>query len=132
MGTKKGDGRVLNQLIEKALINKEIALIDEGLAMRQYCYITDTVEMLFNILLHGKEKCYNIAGVSHTSIMGLAFQIGRKLKIGVRQGEKSLDGSPKLVSVSIDKYKKEFKKKKFVSLSDGLDRVIEYQKLLYA
>jgi UDP-glucuronate decarboxylase len=49
-GTKKGDTRVLNELIEQALTTGRIKLRDDGSAKRTYCYVEDACEMMLNIL----------------------------------------------------------------------------------
>lgn len=133
MGTKQGDGRVINQLIEKGIKNDKIELLDGGDSIRTYCYITDVVEMFFNILLHGREKCYNIGGESTISILDLARKIGESLHkdVVIPTVTKTLTGSPSIVNMSIDKYKQEFNKAWFVSLNEGLKKTIEYQKILY-
>jgi hypothetical protein len=74
-GTKKHDTRVLNQFIEKALVQKRIELLDSGEATRTYCYIDDVVEMLWNIVLRGNQEVYNVGGHSVTSIADLAMRI---------------------------------------------------------
>lgn len=132
-GTKKGDHRVLNSLIEKGINNPTIQLLDSGDAIRTYCYITDTIEMFWNILLHGNEILYNVGGVSKVSILELANEISKKLNttVIVPKSQNSLIGNPKIVNMSIEKYLKEFQKDVFVKLEDGLDTTIKWQKTLY-
>jgi nucleoside-diphosphate-sugar epimerase len=54
-GTQANDTRVVNSLIQKAITEDAIRLMDAGQAVRTYCYITDVTEMLFNVMLFGKE-----------------------------------------------------------------------------
>ena len=132
-GTKKGDHRVLNAFIEKAIKENSINLLDEGQAIRTYCYITDVIEMFWNIMLNGKNTVYNVGGYSVTTILDLANTIGGMLNKEVFTPTKSkeLKGSPKRVNISTELYKKEFNKNTFVSLNEGLKNTIEWQKLLY-
>lgn len=132
-GTKKNDHRVLNSLIQKGLFNDEISLLDDGSSIRTYCYISDVIEMFFNIIFFGKEITYNVGGKSKVSIYELAKMIGQKLdkKINRPENNKSLIGTPKVVNSSIEKYIKEFGKKEFISLENGLDFTINWQKNLY-
>lgn len=132
-GTKIGDGRVLNSFIEKGIKNDEITLMDAGQAIRTYCYITDVVEMFWNILLFGKEHTYNVGGKSEITIGGLAKMIGNKMNKEVifPKVTQSMKGAPGIVRISIDRYLKEFNKKDFVSLDYGLDRTITWQKYIY-
>jgi nucleoside-diphosphate-sugar epimerase len=133
-GTKPDDKRVLNQLIEKALTDDSINLVDSGSAMRTYCYITDAVEMFWNILLNSKSNLYNVGGFSKVSILDLAKSIGVKLNKKVffpESDELTSVGNPKLVNISIEKYLSEFNKTEFIDLDDGLDRTILWQKQIY-
>ena len=126
--TKLGDLRVLNSLIDKGINNDVINLLDDGSAIRTYCYITDVVEMFWNILLHSKEITYNVSGFSRSSIKQLAEKIGHKVNkpIATPKVSNSLKGSPKIVNISSDKYIKEFHKSSFVGLDTGLEQVIKW------
>lgn len=128
--TKLGDLRVLNSLIDKGLNNGVIELMDDGSAIRTYCYITDVIEMFWNILLHGKDVTYNVSGFSNSSIKELADNIGAKMnkQVIVPSLSNSLAGSPKIVNISSEKYISEFGKKEFININEGLENVIEWMK----
>jgi nucleoside-diphosphate-sugar epimerase len=132
-GTKKDDKRVINSFIGRALVEKKIDMMDDGSALRTYCYVTDAVEIMWKILLEGKENIYNVGGKSKTTIADLAKLIGKTLKVPVNipKSNKHLSGAPDDVSLNLDKIKKEFKKTDFVSLEDGMKKTIEWQKELY-
>lgn len=133
-GTKKEDGRVLNNFIQKAIQKKSIELLDDGSSVRTYGYISDITEMLWNIFLYGKDVTYNVAGVSETSILDLAKMIGKKLNCSVscpKTNSNELKGNPKIVNLSLDKYFQEFGKKSFISLEDGLNDTIQWQERIY-
>lgn len=130
--TKLGDLRVLNSLIDKGLNNGVIELMDDGSAIRTYCYITDVIEMFWNILLHGKDVTYNVSGFSNSSIKELADNIGVKMnkQVIVPSLSNSLAGSPKIVNISSEKYINEFGKKEFINIDNGLENVIEWMKYI--
>ena len=132
-GTKKGDHRVLNSLIEKAIKNDKIELMDQGKAIRTYCYITDVIEMFWNILLNSKDVIYNVGGISTITILDLAKNIGKEFNKDVLTPiiSNELAGNPNVVNISIEKYITEFNKKKFISLDDGLRKTIQWQKNIY-
>lgn len=132
-GTRKNDHRVLNSLIQKGLTNDSITLLDNGTAMRTYCYVTDVIEMFWNILMFGTHKLYNVGGISIISIYDLAVMIGNILNknVMIPNNIKELKGSPKVVSIDITRYLTEFKKNDFISLYDGLMKTIEWQKKIY-
>lgn len=132
-GTKPSDKRALNTFIEKALSGK-IDLMDQGLAKRTYCYITDAVEVLWQILLNGKDDIYNVAGNSKTTIRELAMMIGSYLNVPVNfpgNTNHALAGSPENVFLDLSKTKNEFHKDSYVNLSEGLQKTIRWQKELY-
>lgn len=130
--TKLGDLRVLNSIIDKGLNNDTIELMDDGSALRTYCYITDVVEMFWNILLHGSEITYNISGFSNISIKELAENAGSKLnkKVITPTSLNGLTGSPKIVNISSEKYINEFNKQDFVDMEHGMKNVIEWMKYI--
>lgn len=132
-GTKRDDQRVLNQLIAKGL-NGKVRLLDRGEAKRTYGYVIDSVEVMWQVLLKGKETVYDVAGESAVTIAGLAKKISGYLKVPLALPTKGkrMAGAPELVKVDTNKMKQEFNKYQFVSLNDGLKRTIEWQRLLYA
>jgi len=130
-GTKKYDTRVLNQLIEQAIMNKHIELLDDGGAVRTYCYVEDAAQMMLDILFKGKDVVYNVGGQSTVSIRELAVKIASLTGCNVSLGDKPLGGAPSEVRLDMTKTLTEFPRT-FVSLDEGLKRTIEYQKQLYA
>jgi nucleoside-diphosphate-sugar epimerase len=130
--TKLGDLRVLNSIIDKGLNNDAIELMDDGSALRTYCYITDVIEMFWNILLYGKDVTYNVSGFSNISIKELADKVGDKLnkKVIAPVSLNRLKGSPKIVNISSKKYIDEFQKQEFVDMEYGLKNIIEWMKYI--
>lgn len=131
-GTKKGDTRVINQLIEQALTKHEIRLRDDGSAIRTYLYVEDAAKMILDILFKGKDIVYNVGGNSTCSIKQLAFKIADLIDINmdVILGNKSLEGSPSDVKLDITKIMSEFPRD-LTNLDEGLLKTINYQKQLY-
>jgi len=131
-GTKIGDTRVINSLIDKGLNNDSIELMDDGSSLRTFCYISDVIEMLWNITLDGKDFIYNVGGIDTLSIFELAHKIAKILDKSVILPilNKELVGSPKLVNLSIQKYINEFGKDSFTPIDIGLAETINWQKKL--
>ena len=132
-GTRKYDKRVLNEFIEKAILNKEIKLLDGGQSIRTYCYAGDAVKMMLNILLKGTSPVYNVGGVSTFNIAHLASLIGQIMNVPyvLSSDRFTLGGSPSLVNISIQRYIDEFGDMNFVSIEEGLKKTIKYQQQLY-
>lgn len=131
-GTRMDDERVFNTFIKKGLMEKNIVLLDHGTSIRTYCYITDAVEMLWNICLHGRYVVYNVGGVSRTSIYDLAATVGKSLnkEIILPEFQQPLLGNPKLVNISCNRYLQEFNKTDFTHLNVGIEKTIEWYKSL--
>jgi UDP-glucuronate decarboxylase len=133
-GTKKNDTRVLNQFIHRSLFRKKINLMDNGLSLRRYIYISDTLKMILNICFFGKNKIYNVGGKKTVSIKKLAEIIAtiqnKKISLPINL-KKRQKGAPKNAFVSIGKYEKEFGKFKMTNLKSGLKKTIDWQKKLY-
>lgn len=121
-GVKCDDKRVIPEFIKKAQEEKEIIMIDAGLAQRTFCFITDMVEMLLNILLNGKETVYNVCGKETTTIKELAKSIARmnQAKFNYRFKEETIKGTPPILTLDNNRYLSEFKKRAFVPLDKGL------------
>jgi nucleoside-diphosphate-sugar epimerase len=133
-GTKMNDTRVVNSLIMKAISNNAIELKDNGSAIRTYCYVSDVVEMMWNIMLHGKSTTYNVGGKEYATIYELAQMISKKTNkpVILPEKENTLVGSPNVINISIDKYVTEFNKTDFVLLDKGLSNTISWQQYIYA
>lgn len=132
-GTRKGDKRVLNELIKKAIVDKEIKLLDDGRAIRTYCYVGDAVNMMLRILLEGTHPVYNVGGQLSFNIAYLAFLIGKLTDTPVvfPSHELPLEGAPNMVKISIQRYIDEFGDREFLPIETGLKQTIEFQKTLY-
>ncbi len=126
-GIRKTDERALYSFIKKGF-SGNIALLDDGSAQRIYCYITDVVEMLFDILLYGKEPLYNVGGKDIITIYELASLIAGELGASVTLPEVSaaVPGNAKVERLSIEKVQKEFGRDKFIDIHEGVRRTIKW------
>jgi nucleoside-diphosphate-sugar epimerase len=133
-GTRPGDSRVLNQLIERALGSGRVELLDGGEGVRTLSYVTDTVELLWRAALHGRSPVYNIAGTHEITIRELARTICglTDAEFVVPQSTKGVPGAPGTVRVDVSRAIQEFGKNDWVSIEDGLSRTLAWQRLLYA
>lgn len=131
-GTQIGDTRVINSLIDKGLKNETIDLLDNGSSIRSFCYIKDAIEMIWNIILKGKNFIYNVSNNQNMSILDLSKIIGKQLNKEVipSTDKTGIVGNPKFVNLSINKYKKEFSKNDFVDIEKGIEDTIKWQKKL--
>lgn len=130
-GTKSGDKRVLNSFIDKAL-SGNIEMVDDGKALRTYCYVSDAVYMMWKILFEGTESVYNVGGISKTSIKELAEIISKQLNVEVilPKVTQSLAGSPDNVCLDMSKFENEFGKIEYMPFENGIMKTINWQKKL--
>lgn len=130
-GTKKGDTRAINQLIEKAITTGQVSVRDSGNAERNYLYVEDCAKMILNILFKGKETVYNVGGNSKTTIANLAALIAKQTEAALIYGTDTDASAPQSVDLDTTKIMAEFPME-LTYLTDGLKKTIEYQKKLYA
>jgi nucleoside-diphosphate-sugar epimerase len=132
-GTRKHDTKAMNQFIESALTKKRIELLDSGRAIRTYCYIDDTIEMLWNIILNGTQPVYNVGGHSVATVADIARKISELTgaDLIIPTGAADRTGGPQNVQLDLSRIESEFGKTEYVSLDEGMRRTIDYQKGLY-
>jgi UDP-glucuronate decarboxylase len=132
-GTRKHDKRALNSFIEQALLKKRIELLDSGAAMRTYCYVADTVELLWRILLFGKEPIYNVGGKSTLSIAELAKVVAQisEAEVVFPTAQAEIAGAPEEVGLDLTRAEMEFGKLHYTALEEGIRTTIEWQQELY-
>ena len=132
IGVKSTDRRVLNTFIHKALTEGAIRLLDSGNATRAYCYVSDVIEMILNIMLDGRYLVYNVGSDEITSIKQLAFYIGAILNVPITipEMDNKLEGATNAVTLDINRYIDEFGIPDFVSMKEGLERTITWWECL--
>lgn len=132
-GTKIGDKRALNSFIERAIKLKKIELMDQGDAIRTYCYIADAFEVMTKILTVGKEGVYNVGGTSIISIANLAREIGKisGAEVIFPDINQKIPGAPSILNVDLSKSRIEFDKLHYLDLNEGIKRTFKWQSLLY-
>jgi len=131
-GVRLDDRRVMNEVIKKGLIDQKIALMDSGVSLRTYIYITDAVEFMFKILLNGKSNIYNLSGKSRTSIAQMAQLISESISVplSIPQSATGLAGAPEDVSLSLDRLLGDFPKDSFISFEAGVQSLIQWYRLV--
>lgn len=147
-GVRKGDTRVMSELIHQALMYGEITLKDGGTARRVFLYVSDAVEMLLNMLVHGEQPIYNCGGhafntgrngvtwgnmIGEMSIITLAKKIGEVIKVPVRVpalGHAAAVGAPVHVGLDMARFIREFGDKQFVDIDEGLPLTIQWHREL--
>lgn len=131
-GVKLTDERVLAQFLNQALNYKKIVMLDDGSKVRTFCYISDCVLMLLNILIYGSDLVYNVGGKDSITIKELAQKICELTGSTLSQDnssqpqEQNIKVSPERVELDINKAVTEFRLNQFKPFRDGLIRTIEW------
>jgi UDP-glucuronate decarboxylase len=132
-GTSQNDARALNTFIQRALEEKAIRLRDHGRASRTYCYISDAVESMLNVITDGSKQIYNVGSSLKSTIKELALLIGQLAGAEVifPGVENAIDGAPPELIMDLNRLQSEFPKSDYISLREGLIRTIAWQRILY-
>lgn len=133
-GMTMEDGRVISQFIKKAYNEKEIKMVDDGKDLRCFCYISDVLTELLDVMLFSKEKIYNVGSAEEEiSIMQLAQLIGGIMNVKVTPGpgkDFSVANAPSRVQLDLTKLKKEFSFTPKVKMQEGLRRLVDWNMAL--
>jgi UDP-glucuronate decarboxylase len=127
-GFRQGDTRVLNTLVEKSLTSKNLDLIDGGQAIRTYCFVSDALHQMFQILKDGSDSTYNLGGSSTVTILELAELIAEKTGSTVSLPKHDLGrvGAPLNVGLNLNKVIDLIGNFNPVCINQGLDLTIEW------
>jgi dTDP-glucose 4,6-dehydratase/UDP-glucuronate decarboxylase len=95
--------------------------------------VSDVVEMLWSVLLRGRESVYNVGGNATTTIADLAQAIGAvtKARVVLPEEDAGVAGAPDHVQLDLTRTREEFGKRDYVTLEEGLARTIDWQRMLY-
>ena len=131
-GSKAGDSRVINQIIESAIKYGHIQLKDSGSTIRTNLYINDAAQMIISVLLNPLKSVYNIAGVKASTIKQIAELVAKHThsELTLPSGGASHEiYAQKNVQVDIGAYVRDFGLPVFTELNEGLRQTIEWQRL---
>lgn len=132
-GQDLNDPRVIPQILRRAIREKKIYIYDKGKTIRTWGYIADITMMLLNIIQFGKSTIYNVSGKDHKSVYEICKNISNILnikKIEIRNKNLTYTHSKfTILKLSSKKYQKEFEYNSFISLKNGLKRMIEWNRV---
>lgn len=131
-GFRMDDKRVLNEFIFNAINEDKIKMLDDGSAIRVYCYVRDTIDMILSLIQTNHFMPVNICGVEETSIFELGSLVSNECSCELIPGPKNntLIGAPKVVSSSPDNIIELINKKSFVNISEGVSKSVKWARNL--
>ena len=129
---RKNDGRAIPNFINQALNKKNITVYGNGEQTRSFCYIDDTVDGIYKLLLSNYKLPVNIGNPREYSINNLVMVIKSKINTSSKIIYTELpENDPKTRKPSIDLAKNILKWEPKISLSKGLDITIKFFNKLY-
>jgi len=121
------DGRVVPAFLGQALKNKPITVFGEGRQTRSFCFVSDLIEGIYRLMLSTYDLPMNIGNPSELTVLDFAKQIieatNSKSKITFRPLPQD---DPQQRRPDIARARKYLKWEPKVSLSQGLERTIDY------
>ena len=126
---RKDDGRVVPNFINQVLDNKPITVYGDGKQTRSFCYVSDLIEGIYNLMLSDINDPVNLGNPEEHTILEFAEIIKELTKSESDMVFKDLPiDDPKVRHPDISKAKKELGWEIKISLKEGLKKTIDYFK----
>ena len=121
------DGRVVSNFIVQALSDQSLTIYGDGSQTRSFCYVSDEVEGIFRLFVHGDSNPTNIGNPNEFTVRQLAELVIELTGTGatIVQRELPVD-DPKVRRPDITRAREMLGWEPSVTLRDGVTRTIEY------
>lgn len=131
-GPKQHNEKFIPVVINSILNNKKIPVYGNGKNVRDWIYVTDHCQAIFEILLNGKlGETYNVGGDCEKTNLEIINSICRELNVNpidVIQFVEDRKGHDFRYAIDNSKIEKELNWKPGINFSVGLQHTIEYYK----
>jgi UDP-glucuronate decarboxylase len=132
----KNDFRIIPNIVQKILNNRQILVHGKGTQTRTFCYISDAITGFFKVILNGKiGEIYNIGNpyneMNIIKLVKIFDQItGKKNKFKKISYPKNYPGDEPLRRCpNIDKVIKDTGFKPLISVKKGIRRILEFNNI---
>lgn len=128
---RPNDGRVIPNFINQAMKNQDITIYGDGTQTRSFCYVTDLVRAIHNVMFSNDHTPFNVGNPDEYTIKECAETIIKVL--GSQSKLIYLDlpeDDPKKRRPNLDKLQSISDYKPEISFVDGIQRTAEYFKTL--
>jgi len=124
---RKDDGRVIPTFITQALNNEPLTLFGEGSQTRSFCYISDLIEGIYQLMLSNTNEPVNLGNPEEIAIVDLADKILEITRSKSDVVYKPLpEGDPKVRRPDITRAREVLGWNPRVRLNEGLMKTIEW------
>jgi len=122
------DGRAVSNFINQALRGEQITVYGSGDQTRSFCYVSDTVDGIYRLLMSDEVEPVNIGNPNEMTIGELARLVNKKCggRSEIVSEEFPTGDDPKVRQPAIDKARSVLGWEPKVTLEEGLDRTIDY------
>ncbi|KGF91960.1 MULTISPECIES: UDP-glucuronic acid decarboxylase family protein [Prochlorococcus] len=128
----KDDGRVISNFIVQALKGNSLKIYGDGSQTRSFCYVSDLIEGIYKFMNSDFSGPINLGNPEEFTIIELAKIIIDKINPSLEIEYKELpEDDPKKRRPDIKLAKEVIQWEPNISLSEGLDKTIEYFKSFY-
>ena len=129
---RKNDGRAIPNFINQCLNNENLTVFGDGTQTRSFCYISDTVKGISNLLKSDYQNPINIGNPNEFTINELAKKIINILNPKTKITFKKLpENDPKVRRPDISLAKSILNWEPKIDLNEGLELTIDYYNKLY-
>jgi nucleoside-diphosphate-sugar epimerase len=126
---RPNDGRVIPNFINQALKGEDLTVYGDGSQTRSFCYVTDLVEGIHNVMFNNDSTPFNVGNPDEYSIAEAAKTIIEVLGSSSKLTSLPLpEDDPKKRRPNIDKLQSISQFRPKVSFSEGLKKTAEYFK----
>ena len=124
---RKNDGRAIPNFINQALNNADFTVFGDGKQTRSFCYVSETVEAIYKLLLSNLENPINIGNPDENSIIDLVKIIKKLHPSKSKIIFKPLpENDPKMRRPDITLAKNNLNWEPIIKLETGLKKTIDY------
>ncbi|MGH2523088.1 MAG: UDP-glucuronic acid decarboxylase family protein [Anaerolineales bacterium] len=126
------DGRVVPNFVSQALRGEPLTVYGDGSQTRSFCYISDLVEGVYRLLLSDEHTPVNIGNPREMSVLEFAQLINEITRnpSGILFEDKRIQGDPQNRQPDISKAKEVLGWEPKVEVEDGLQRTIDYFRMV--
>lgn len=128
---RPNDGRVIPNFINQAMNNEDITIYGDGSQTRSFCYVTDLVNAIHNVMFSQVHTPFNCGNPDEYTIKQCAEEIIKVLGSQSKLAYKPLpEDDPKKRRPNLNKLQSISDYKPLVSFEEGIRRTAEYFKSL--